>query len=122
MTPTRDDARRLRLDLWRQPRELEPAFEYGGQQRNLSSSPRRYQQSDLGIDSPDGPSNPLHDHTEAISRLRLPGADYRRAEPVSLILGVSSHRYQIPNSSGLKPAIGLVVVKGVTRLPEPRYE
>ncbi len=45
--------------------EIEPSFEYGGSSGNtdffVSGS---YLQNDLGIESPDGRSDPIHDHSE----------------------------------------------------------
>jgi outer membrane receptor for ferrienterochelin and colicins len=69
--------------------------------------------NDLGIESPDGSSTPLHDHTTQEHGFGyfedILDADNRLA----LVLGLSNEQFQIPNQQGLQPSDGLDV-NGVT--------
>ncbi len=57
-------ARRRDIGLWRKPRTFQPSAEYGGSDGNFTYYVTGdYKQDNLGIESPDGSSNPLHDHT-----------------------------------------------------------
>ena len=51
---------------------LEPSFNYGGGHGAFSYFVTGdFQRSDLGIESPDGRTNPIHDHTTQVPRVRL---------------------------------------------------
>jgi outer membrane receptor for ferrienterochelin and colicins len=91
--------------------EIEPSFEYGGQFGNTSLFVSgSYLQSDLGIDSPDGRSDPIHDHTEQFQGFAYLNHIVDPTSQISLILGASSQRFQIPNVSGqLNGGLGLAV-------------
>ena len=91
--------------------QVEPSFEYQGSAGNsnfyVSGS---FLQNDLGIESPDGRSNPLHDHTQQYQGFayldRIISPDSR----VSLVIGTSNDRFQIPDvSGGLNGGLGLRV-------------
>jgi outer membrane receptor for ferrienterochelin and colicins len=89
---------------------FQPAAEYGGRSGNFSYyMTGDYKQSDLGIESPDGSRDPLHDHTTQIHAFgyfeNIVGANDR----LSLIVGLSNGEYQIPNQRGLQPTLGLDV-------------
>jgi outer membrane receptor for ferrienterochelin and colicins len=75
-----------------------------------------YLRNGLGIESPDGRSNPLHDDTKQYHGFayleNVLDADNRLA----LTAGVSSGAFQIPNQSGLQPSTGLNVY-GQTAFP-----
>jgi outer membrane receptor protein involved in Fe transport len=96
---------------------LQPSVDYGGHSGNLnyfvSADMLR---SDLGIESPDGSANPIHDHTTQYHGFgyfeNILDADNR----LSLILGASSGWFEIPNQSGLQPSLGLTV-NGQTEYP-----
>ncbi|MDR3472282.1 MAG: TonB-dependent receptor [Devosia sp.] len=81
--------------------EVEPSFEYGGSSGNtnffVSGS---YLQNDLGIESPDGRSDPLHDHTEQFQGFAYLDHIIDPSSRVSVILGTSNQRFQIPDVSG----------------------
>jgi outer membrane receptor for ferrienterochelin and colicins len=66
-----------------------------------------YLRSGLGIESPDGRSNPLHDDTKQYHSFayleKVLDADNRLA----LTAGLSSGAFQIPNQYGLQPQMGL---------------
>jgi outer membrane receptor protein involved in Fe transport len=89
---------------------FQPAAEYGGRSGNFSYYlTGDYKQSNLGIESPDGSRDPLHDHTTQIHAFgyfeNIMGANDR----LSLIAGLANGEYQIPNQRGLQPTLGLDV-------------
>jgi len=89
---------------------FQPAAEYGGRAGNFSYyMTGDYKQSNLGIESPDGSRDPLHDHTTQIHAFgyfeNIVGSNDR----LSLIVGLSNGEYQIPNQRGLQPTLGLDV-------------
>jgi outer membrane receptor for ferrienterochelin and colicins len=90
--------------------ELEPSFDYGG-----SSGPYTYfvtgdfLRSDLGIESPDGSSDPLHDHTKQHHGFAYAEDVLDPNDRVSAIIGVSDADFQIPDLHGEQPSLGLTV-------------
>jgi len=89
---------------------VEPSAEYGGRDGNLSYFVTADMvRNDLGIESPEGSSDPLHDHATQIHAFGyledILDADNR----LSLILGAFNGQYQIPNQRGLQPSLGLDV-------------
>ena len=91
--------------------EIEPSFEYGGHAggTNLFVS-GSYLQNDLGIESPDGRSDPIHDQTQQFQGLAYLDRIIDPQSQVSLILGASNQRFQIPDVSGqLNGGLGLTV-------------
>jgi outer membrane receptor protein involved in Fe transport len=93
---------------------LEPSFEYGGSSGSLSyylTGDLRH--NDLGIESPDASSNPLHDHSTQAHGFGYLEDILDRNDRVSLILGTSDDEFQIPNQRGLQPTLGYTV-NGVT--------
>jgi outer membrane receptor for ferrienterochelin and colicins len=98
--------------------EIEPSFSYGGHAGDtnffVSGS---YLQNDLGIESPDGRSDPIHDHTEQFQGFAYLDRIIDPQSQVSLILGASDQRFQIPDVSGeMNGGLGLNV-NGQTDLP-----
>ena len=104
--------------------EIEPSVEYGGSTGKLSFfGSASYLGDDLGIESPDGRSTPLHDHTnqyQAFGYLQdILDADNR----VSVIAGASHQSFQIPNQVGLVPSLTFgqdgapLTVNGQTTFP-----
>jgi len=89
---------------------FEPSIDYGGSSGNLnyfvSADMLR---NDLGIESPDGSSDPLHDHSTQIHGFGYFEAIVDDDDRLSLILGTSNDKFQIPNQSGLEPSLGLDV-------------
>jgi outer membrane receptor protein involved in Fe transport len=75
-----------------------------------------YKRDDLGIESPDGSSNPLHDHTAQGHAFGYFEDILDSSNRVSLILGLSDDEFQIPNQRGLQPSSGLSV-NGQTDYP-----
>jgi outer membrane receptor for ferrienterochelin and colicins len=92
---------------------FEPSAEYAGSSGNLSYFVSAdLLRNDLGIESPDGSSDPLHDHasqTHAFGYFEdILDSDNR----LSLVLGAFNGQYQIPNQRGLQPS----GIPGVTGL------
>jgi outer membrane receptor protein involved in Fe transport len=90
--------------------EVQPSFFYGGSAGKLSYFVTGdFLRNDLGIESPDGSSNPLHDHTKQYHGFGyfeyLLGADDR----LSAVVGTSHGEFQIPNQVGLTPDLGYTV-------------
>ena len=89
---------------------FEPAVEYGGSSGKLTYYVTLdYKQDNVGIESPDGSSNPLHDHTKQLHGFGYFENIIDDNNRVSLILGTSDDSFQIPNQRGLQPTLGLVV-------------
>jgi outer membrane receptor protein involved in Fe transport len=86
--------------------EIEPSFEYGGSAGSLNFyASASYLRNDLGIESPDGRSTPLHDHTDQFQGFAYLEDIIDPSSRVSLILGASNQRFQIPNQAGLVPSL-----------------
>src|SRR5579863_6215678 len=81
--------------------DIEPSIEYSGSSGNfdyfVSGS---YLQNDLGIESPDGNSDPLHDHTRQFQGFGYFEDILDPNSRISLILGTSDQKFQIPDVSG----------------------
>jgi outer membrane receptor protein involved in Fe transport len=65
--------------------------------------------NDLGIESPDGSSTPLHDHSTQSHAFAYLDDIIDPNDRLSLILGASDDEFQIPNQRGLQPSLGLAV-------------
>jgi outer membrane receptor protein involved in Fe transport len=89
---------------------FEPAVEYGGSSGSFSYyMTGDYKVNDLGIESPDGSTNPLHDHSAQGHGFAYFEDILDPNNRVSLILGTSDDKFQIPNQRGLEPTLGLDV-------------
>ncbi len=105
--------------------EIEPSFEYGGAAGNLNFFVSgSYLRSDLGVESPDGSSTPLHDHTDQFQGFAYIEDIIDPSTRVSVILGASNQRFQIPDTPGLNPSLLFgangdqpLMVQGQTRFP-----
>ena len=89
---------------------IEPSGEYGGSTGNTNYFVSAdYKRDNLGVDSVDGSSNPLHDHTDQFTGFayvdRILDADNR----ISFLGGYSNQWFQIPNPRGLSPTNGYTV-------------
>ena len=81
--------------------DIEPSFEYGGASGNFSYFVSgSYLHNDLGIESPDGRSNPLHDQTDQYNGFAYLEDIIDPNSRVSAIFGTSEQYFQIPNVSG----------------------
>lgn len=96
---------------------LEPSFEYGGSAGSINYFVSgSYLQGGLGIESPDGRSDPLHDQTQQGQGFGYFEDIIDPSSRVSLILGTSREQFQIPNQSGQSPQLGLTI-DGQTNFP-----
>lgn len=90
--------------------ELQPSFDYGGSigTTNYFVS-GDYVTDQLGIESPDGSSNPHHDRTEQYHGFGYFEDILDEHSSVSAILGTSHENFEIPDTAGLEPSLGLTV-------------
>src|SRR6202451_3969731 len=80
----------------------QPSAEYGGSDGQFTYYVTGdYKQDNLGIENADGSSQPLHDHTTQIHGFSYLEDILDPANRVSLILGISDEKFQIPNQVGL---------------------
>ena len=104
---------------------LEPSFTYGGSSGNFNYFVSGdFLRSDVGIESPDGKANPIHDRTDQVHGFGYFEDILDQDDRVALIVGTSNDQFQIPNQSGLQPtgldginglgAAGLLSVNGQT--------
>ena len=79
----------------------QPSAEYGGSDGNFTYYVTGdYKQDNLGIESPDGSSNPLHDHTTQGHAFAYLEDIIDSNDRASLIMGLSDDEFQIPNQRG----------------------
>jgi outer membrane receptor for ferrienterochelin and colicins len=96
---------------------VEPSFNYAGGAGQFSYLVTgSFLRNDLGIESPDGRSNPIHDHTTQYHGFGYFEDILDEENRVALMLGSSVGKFQIPNQSGLQPSLGLTV-NGVSAYP-----
>jgi outer membrane receptor for ferrienterochelin and colicins len=89
---------------------VQPSFTYGGGSGSFSYLlTGDFQRSDLGIESPDGSSNPVHDHTEQYHGFGYFEDILNDENRIALMLGSSVGKFQIPNLVGEQPSLGLTV-------------
>ena len=92
----------------------EPSIQYGGHSGDtnffISGEFRRTQ---LGIESPDGSATPDHDRSNQANLFVYADHILTESDRISFIGGYSNERFQIPNTPGLSPELGLNV-NGVT--------
>jgi len=91
--------------------DVEPSFEAGGSAGTfnffVSGS---YVANDLGIESPDGRSDPIHDRTQQFQGFAYLEDILNDNNRLSVILGTSDQKFQIPDvSGGLNGGLGLNV-------------
>jgi outer membrane receptor protein involved in Fe transport len=90
---------------------FQPSAEYGGSDGKFTYYVTAdYKEDDLGIESPDGSSNPLHDFTRQEHAFAYLEDILDSENRVSLILGTSDDEFQIPNQAGLQPSLGYNVL------------
>ncbi len=96
---------------------ITPSFEYGGAVGSfnffVSAS---YQQDGLGIESPDGRSDPLHDQTQQGNGFLYVEDILDASSKLALIMGTARDQFQIPDLANAAPALGLNV-QGQTSYP-----
>ena len=94
---------------------IEPSFEYGGSIGSfnffVSGS---YTEDGLGIESPDGRSDPLHDATQQGQGFGYFEDILDASSKVAVILGISRDQFQIPDVSDETSSLGLTVLGRTT--------
>lgn len=89
---------------------IEPSIDYGGASGSLTYFVTGdFLRNDLGIESPDGSSTPLHDRTTQYHGFGYFEDILDEHNRVTVVLGTSTDKFQIPNQNGLQPSLGLVV-------------
>jgi outer membrane receptor for ferrienterochelin and colicin len=103
--------------------EYTPSFNYGGTSGNINYFVSGdFLRDDLGIESPDGSSNPIHDHTKQYHGFAYVEDILNEQNRLSVALSTSTGNFQIPDRNGLQPGItnanGLpLMVNGQTTYP-----
>src|ERR1700730_10941470 len=83
-----------------------PSFSYGGSAGRLNYFVSgSFLRNDLGIESPDGSSNPIHDHTKQYHGFGYFEYILDETNRVSAVLSPSSGNFQIPQRSGQTPGL-----------------
>ncbi len=97
--------------------QVQPSFNYGGGSGQYSYFVSGdFLRNDLGIESPDGSTNPIHDHTSQYHGFSYFEDVLNDENRLALMLGSSVGKFQIPNQFGLQPSLGLTV-DGETMYP-----
>src|SRR6202162_3471963 len=102
---------------------VEPSFNYGGSAGRLNYFVSgSFLRNDLGIESPDGSSNPIQDHTKQYHGFGYFEYILDEANRVSAVLSSSAGKFQIPNRGshvqGIANADGTpLTVNGKTTYP-----
>ena len=101
---------------------IEPSINYGATSGTVTYYVSAgFLSNDLGIESPDGSSNPLHDHTSqahGFAYLEDILDDHNR---VTFMVGTSTGKFEIPNLRGQQPGLGLTV-NGQTEYPSENLD
>ncbi len=85
--------------------EINPSLDYGGSSGSLNYFVSGdYMKNNLGIESPDGSSNPLHDKTTQSHGFAFVQDIIDDHSSVTAIFGTSRDQFQIPNVRGQQPA------------------
>ena len=101
---------------------IEPSFNYGGSSGRLTYFVSGgFLRNDLGIESPDGSSDPLHDHTSQAHGFAYLEDILDDNNRVTVMLGTSTGKFQIPNLRGQQPGLGLTV-NGQTEYPSENLD
>jgi hypothetical protein len=89
---------------------IQPSAEYGGSDGQYTYYVTGdYKQDNLGIESPNGSSNPIHDHSTQGHAFSYLEDIIDSSDRLSLIIGLSDDEFQIPSQVGLQPSLGLNV-------------
>jgi outer membrane receptor for ferrienterochelin and colicins len=92
---------------------FEPSIAYGGSSGSIDYFVAGgFLRNDLGIESPDGSINPIHDHTSQYHGFGYVEDILGDNDRVGLMFGTSSGKFQIPN----QPNLPLAPLAGITGL------
>src|SRR5882672_3303201 len=84
---------------------IEPSFNYGGTTgSNTYFVTGDMIRNDLGIETPDGRSTPLHDHTRQYHGFGYFEHIFDESNRLSVLAGSSDDRFEIPNRAGVHAA------------------
>ena len=85
---------------------FQPSFNYGGSAGNLNYFVSGdFLRNDLGIESPDGSSSPIHDHTSQYHGFAYLEYILDAENRLSAVFSSSTGKFQIPNRAGQAPGI-----------------
>ena len=91
---------------------IQPSFDYGGSSGSLNYFiSGDFIRDDLGIESPDGSRNPIHDRTTQYHGFGYLEDTLDPDSRITLVVGTSNDHFQIPNNPGQIPSF---VVNGQT--------
>ena len=89
---------------------VQPSFNYGETRGALTYFVSGgFLRNDLGIESPDGRSDPLHDHSSQAHGFAYLEDILDEQDRIAVVLATSTGRFQIPDIGGQQPSLGLVV-------------
>ncbi|MFI4889783.1 MAG: TonB-dependent receptor [Steroidobacterales bacterium] len=89
---------------------VQPNFNYGGGSGSYSYFlSGDFLRNDLGIESPDGSSNPIHDHTTQYHGFGYFENILDASNRLAVMLGSSVGKFQIPDLDGAQPSLNLHV-------------
>ncbi|TMH74628.1 MAG: TonB-dependent receptor [Betaproteobacteria bacterium] len=101
---------------------VQPSFNYAGSSGSFNYFVAGdYLRSGLGIESPDGSSNPIHDDTRQHHGFAYLEDVLDADNRLALTFGMSSGSFQIPQQSGLQPTLGSNV-NGQTTFPSENLD
>jgi len=96
---------------------VEPSFNYGGSSGSTTYFVSGgFLRNQLGIESPDGSSNPIHNQTTQMHGFGYLEEVLDQANRLTVVVGTSAGTYQIPQVYGEQPSLGLTVL-GQTTFP-----
>jgi len=85
---------------------VQPSFNYGGSSARFNYFVSGdFLTNDLGIESPDGSTHPLHDHTDQAHGFAYLEYILDDADRLGAVLSTSTGWFEIPNRAGLQPGI-----------------
>jgi outer membrane receptor protein involved in Fe transport len=85
--------------------QLTPSFDYGGSDGSFNYFVSGdYTTDTLGVESPDGSSDPLHDRTKQWHGFAFLQDILDQNSSITAIIGTSNDMFEIPNSKGLEPS------------------
>lgn len=103
--------------------QFEPSINYGATSGAVTYFVSGgFLRNDLGIESPDGRSNPLHDHTSQAHGFAYLEDILNPENRVTFVLASSSGKFQIPDLLGEQPGLGLTVNGQTAYASENLYE
>ncbi|HUJ03238.1 MAG TPA: hypothetical protein VLW75_06350, partial [Rhizomicrobium sp.] len=99
---------------------IEPSFDYGGSSGNLNYFVSGdFLRNDLGIESPDGSRNPIHDRTTQYHGFGYFEDILDDNSSLTLVLGTSHDQFQIPDNPGQTPSF---IVDGQTNFDSSKLD